>query len=244
MSIAGIFDPLSREDSPTKHWIDADAYIFDIDGTLLNAYGGAHYNAFHSALQHCFNLTCKIDGIPLHGNTDIGILRAVLRREGLSDGDFDSKRSALLDHMCAQVELNRALIHSEVCPAIRDLVALLVAQGKLLGVASGNLERIGWLKLEAAGLRNYFAFGAFSDHVETREDIFRAGIAEVKRRLGPDASACIVGDTPADISAAKSVGMPVIAVATGIFSQQELLSHEPDICVGSCTELLEYVSSE
>ena len=224
-------------------WIEADAYLFDIDGTLLNAYGGAHYNAFHSALKHSFNLTCKIDGIPLHGNTDIGILRAVLRREGLTDAHFDAQRNAVIDHMCAQVELNRAQIRAEVCPSIHDLIALLVAQGKLLGVASGNLERIGWLKLEAAGLRSNFTFGVFSDHCETREDIFRTGVSEVQKRLGPTATTCIVGDTPSDISAAKAVGMPVIAVATGIYSKEELLQHAPDICVDSCVELLHRLPS-
>ena len=219
-------------------WIEADAYLFDIDGTLLNAYGGAHYNAFHSAMKHCFNLTCKIDGIPLHGNTDIGILRAVVLREGLTGADFDTHRAALLDHMCAQVDLNHAQIRAEVCPSIPDLIALLVAKGKLLGVASGNLERIGWLKLDAAGLRRNFAFGVFSDHCETREDIFRAGVAEVQKRLGPHATTCVIGDTPSDISAAKAAGIPVIAVATGIYSQEELLQHAPDICVDSCVQLI------
>jgi phosphoglycolate phosphatase len=225
----------------SKTWIDSDAYLFDIDGTLLNAYGGAHYNAFHSALKNTFNLDCKIDGVPLHGNTDIGILRAVLRREGLSGDAFDQHREKLLDHMCAQVELNRAQIRSEICPAILDLVSLLAARRKLLGVATGNLERIGWLKLEAAQLRDYFAFGVFADHCETREDIFRAGIAEANRRLGDAASVCVVGDTPADISAAKAVGVPVIAVATGIYSKQELSEFSPDICVSSCAELLSEV---
>src|SRR5437762_8376451 len=219
-------------------WIEADAYLFDIDGTLLNAYGGAHYNAFHSALKNSFNLTCTIDGVPLHGNTDIGILRAVLRREGFSDADFDGHRSALLEHMCEQVELNRAQIRSEVCPAISELVTSLADQGKLLGVASGNLERIGWLKIEVAGLRDYFAFGAFSDHCETREDIFRNGIAQIKARLGNNASACVVGDTPADIAAAKAVGIPVIAVATGTYTKNDLLRFAPDSCVESCVELL------
>src|SRR5205085_1072476 len=219
-------------------WIDADAYLFDIDGTLLNAYGGAHYNAFHIALKHSFDLTCTIDGIRLHGNTDIGILRAVLRREGLSDADFDSRRNALLEHMCAQVELNRAQIRSEVCPAITELVSSLAGQGKLLGVASGNLERIGWLKIEAAGLRRYFAFGVFSDHCETREDIFRNGIDQIKARVGHNASVCVVGDTPADICAAKAVGIPVIAVATGTYAKNDLLKFAPDSCVESCVELL------
>jgi len=221
-----------------SNWIDADAYLFDIDGTLLNAYGGAHYNAFHSALRHSFNLNCKIDGVPLHGNTDIGILRAVLRREGLTDADFDKHRASLLEHMCEQVELNRAQIRAEVCPAITELVALLSEQGKLLGIASGNLAKIGWMKLEAAGLRDYFSFGAFADQCETREDIFRSGVAEVKRRLGPTATVCIVGDTPADIEAAKATGLPIVAVATGIYSREQLQQCEPDVSVASCQEIV------
>jgi phosphoglycolate phosphatase len=221
-----------------SNWIDADAYLFDIDGTLLNAYGGAHYNAFHSALKHGFNLDCKIDGVPLHGNTDIGILRAVLRREGLTDADFDRQRTSVLEHMCQQVELNRAQIRAEVCPAIKELVSSLKARGKLLGVASGNLAKIGWLKLDAGGLRDYFSFGAFSDDWETREDIFRSGVAQVKRRLGPNATVCVVGDTPSDIEAAKAIGLPVIAVATGIYTQEQLQLHLPDVCVGSCEEIM------
>lgn len=226
----------------SKNWIDSDVYLFDIDGTLLNAYGGAHYNAFHSALKHTFNLDCKIDGVPLHGNTDIGILRAVLRREGLPKDAFDLHRRALLDHMCAQVELNRAQIRSEICPAILELLSRLAAQGKLLGIATGNLERIGRLKLEAANLSDYFSFGVFADHCETREDVFRAGIAEASRRLDCEAAVCIIGDTPADISAAKAVGARVIAVATGIYSKEELLNSSPDICVDSCSELLPCIS--
>ena len=221
-----------------SNWIDADAYLFDIDGTLLNAYGGAHYNAFHSALKQSFGLDCKIDGVPLHGNTDVGILRAVLRREGLTDADFNAHRVAALEHMCEQVELNRAQIRAEICPAITDLLSHLVSRGKLLAVASGNLAKIGWLKLEAAGLRDYFSFGAFSDDCETREDIFRSGVVEVKRRLGPSAVVCVVGDTPADIEAAKATGLPIVAVATGIYSREQLQEYRPDVCIESCKVIL------
>jgi phosphoglycolate phosphatase-like HAD superfamily hydrolase len=223
------------------NWIDADAYLFDIDGTLLNAYGGAHYNAFHSALKISFNLDCKIDGVQLHGNTDIGILRAVLAREGLNNGELEAKLSETLEHMCDEVEKNRAQLTATVCPGIPELIEALRVQGKLLGVASGNLERIGWLKIEASNLREYFSFGEFADHHEKREDIFRNGVAEVNRRLGPSATVCVVGDTPSDISAAKAAGIPVIAVATGIYTLEQLGEHAPDICVACCTELLPHI---
>jgi phosphoglycolate phosphatase-like HAD superfamily hydrolase len=126
----------------------------------------------------------------------------------------------------------------QLCPSIVPVLEILRGSGKLLGVASGNLERIGWLKLEAAGLRPYFSFGSFSDQNELREDIFRHGMAEVQRRLGPGATVYVVGDTPADVRAAKAVGIPVIALATGTFLLAQLLELAPDACFPCGDDLL------
>lgn len=219
-------------------WSSADAYLFDIDGTLLNTRDGVHYYAFRNALRELFGIDGTIDGVPVHGNTDLGILRAVLEREGIRGEEFERKLPMLMRHMCDEVQRNRADIRVELCPSIAELLARLHAKGKLLGVVSGNLEPIGWAKIDAAGLRPYFAFGSFSDHNEQREAIFRHGIAEARRRLGPEASVVIVGDTPSDISAAKQVGAPIVAVATGIFSPEQLSELGPDLCVRCCTELL------
>jgi phosphoglycolate phosphatase len=219
-------------------WIEADAYLFDIDGTLLHARGRAHYNGFNSALKNVLGLDRTIDGVPWHGSTDIGILRAVIEREGLSYRDLESRLPELLAHMCAEVERNKHKIESNVCEGVEPLVKSLHARGKLLAVASGNLASIGWLKVEAAGLRGYFSFGAFSDSNEHRRDIFAEAILEARRRLGPSASVCVIGDTPADILAAQQNNIPVIAVATGIYTLEQLAEHRPDLCIRSCAELV------
>ena len=221
----------------------ADAYLFDIDGTLLNSRDGVHYNAFHAAVREVYGIDSKIDGVPVHGNTDLGILRAVARRAGLSDSDFESKLPAAIDCMCAAARRNAGAMAPELCPAIRDLLDKLCQQGKLLGVVSGNLGPIGWMKLQAAGIKQFFAFGSFTNQRELRRDIFRHGIEQAKQRLGATARVCFVGDTPADIEAAREVGSPILAVATGIFSLADLLVHKPDACVGCCSELLEELSS-
>ncbi len=226
-------------DAGDFRWREADAYLFDIDGTLLNTLDGTHYHAFHNAVRAVYGVDSNIDGVPVHGNTDIGILRAVLRREGVSDAIFEEKLPAAMEHMCAEVSRNAANICTKLCPAVVELLDQLRGARKLLGVVSGNLEPIGWAKLHTAGLRQYFAFGSFSDRNERRAEIFRHGMEEVRRRLGPDASTCFVGDTPADIRAAKAVGAPAIAVATGIFTVAELAPLGPDICVGSCADLLQ-----
>lgn len=231
--------PAVPAQSAAFRWDAADAYLFDIDGTLLNSRDGIHYNAFHNAVRQFFQVPSKIDGVPLHGNTDLGIIRAVLRREGIPDVEIDAKLPLMTAEMCREVEQNAAGLRPELCPSVEGLVKRLTAAGKLLAVASGNLETIAWKKLEASGLRPFFAFGSFSDRRELRADIIRWGVGEARRRLSAAAAVYVVGDTPSDIQAARAAGVPVIAVATGIFSLQELQSHQPDLCVSCCTELLE-----
>ena len=140
--------------------------------------------------------------------------------------------------MCDDAKRNAAGMSPKLCPSIAELLNQLYSDGKLLGVVSGNLEPIGWSKLEAAGLPHLFAFGSFSGARELRQDIFRHGMEEAQRRLRNEAAVYFVGDTPADIAAAKAIGAPIIAVATGIYKVEELLSHGPDWCVSCCTELL------
>ncbi len=224
---------------PKNGWLDADAFLFDIDGTLLNARDGVHYNAFHAGLREVFGITTKIDQVPVHGNTDPGIVRAMLAHAGRDPAEFDRGIQRAMEIMCAEAKRNAAQMAPEVCPSIVDLLTLLQSRGKPMGVTSGNLERIGWLKLEASGLRPFFAFGVFSDQREQRAEIFRAGIAEARRLLGRNgAKVTIVGDTPADVRAAREVGAPIVAVATGIFPLEELRKQGPDACFGCCTDLL------
>jgi phosphoglycolate phosphatase len=223
---------------PGFRWNAADAYLFDIDGTLLNSRDPVHYFAFHHALRKVFGVEAKIDGVPVHGNTDIGILRAVLRRHGLADPEIDAGIPQMIKQICAEVQRNADQMRPELCPSIPELLAELQTQGKLLGAASGNLEIVGWLKIEKAGLRNVFQFGSFSFPPELRTDILRQGLTLARQQRGNQASVYVVGDTPADIEAAKAVGAPIIALATGIYSFEDLLALQPDACFACGTDML------
>jgi len=214
----------------------ADICIFDIDGTLLNSRDAVHYFAFLNAIRSVFGVEANTDGIHMHGNTDIGILRAVAQRAGIPSAALEAELSGIITRMCAEVESNSKDLRPELCPSIRELITSLHDRGKILGVATGNFEAIGWAKLRAAGLRDYFTFGSFSDPHETRQAIFQNAVALANRVL-PEASLLFFGDTPADISAARAVGVPIIAVATGIFPLPELERHSPDTAFGCFTDL-------
>jgi phosphoglycolate phosphatase len=223
---------------PGFHWDAADAYLFDIDGTLINSRDGVHYFAFQNAVRDVLGIDGSIDGVPVHGNTDMGILRAVLQRAGLDDPAINAHMPQIIAQMCAEVQRNQEQLRPELCPSILEIISHLQARNKVLGAASGNLETVGWLKLEKAGLRSSFAFGAFSFPRESRVDIFRHGIALARERLGSSASVTVVGDTPSDIQSARAVGAPVITLATGAFTFADLKSHDPDACFGCGSDLL------
>lgn len=223
---------------PVFRWDSADAFLFDIDGTLLNSRDAVHYFAFRTAIRDVLGIEASIEGVPVHGNTDVGILRAVLQRAGLRDRAIDKHMPQIVARMCAEVQQNRAQLNPELCPSILELLNYLQAQGKLLGAASGNLEAIGWLKLEKAGLRSMFGFGSFSFPRELRAEIFQHGIDLARRLRSQNASVTIIGDTPSDIEAARAVGAPVIVLATGIYSFAQLRTLNPDACFACATDLL------
>ncbi len=222
------------------NWRTFDAYLFDIDGTLLNSRDAVHYEAFLIAMRELYGCAVGLDGVPVHGSTDPMILLAALQRSGICEAVGRAALGEAMSRMSAEVEARANELRPELCGAVPELLAELKSMGKLLGVSSGNVERIGWAKLNAAGIGEYFSFGSFSDRNETRTEIFRWGAEEASRRLGGEARVCFVGDTPADVAAAKACGFPVIAVATGIFSVAELSKGEPEMCIPGCETLWSY----
>jgi phosphoglycolate phosphatase len=214
----------------------ADAYVFDIDGTLLVTRDLVHWNALHQAMLEAYGVETTIEGVPYHGMTDLSILRATLARAGVKEEEFEKGLPDALAVVCREVEANRAEIVPDVCRGIVRLLRSIQDDNKLIGVASGNLESVGWHKIEAAGLRDFFSFGCFSDQCEHRSGIFRSALDYVNRQLGPAARACFVGDTPSDVRAAKDVGATILAVSTGTFSFDELSACSPDLCVSHCGE--------
>jgi phosphoglycolate phosphatase len=219
-------------------WMEADAFLFDIDGTLLVTRDLVHYKALNCAMREVYGVGTTIDGVAFHGKTDLRILREALARTGVSGASFERNLRSASEVVRREVHAHANEIAVDVCSGIPEILTRLRLAGKLMGVASGNLETVGWHKIEAAGLGQFFAFGCFSDQSEMRVDIFRQAVAEAQGRLGNPTEVCFVGDTPSDIQAAREIGAKIISVCTGFYKRSDLASLEPDLCISSCAELL------
>jgi len=220
-------------------WDAEPAYLFDIDGTLLRSQDRIHVTSFFSSVKSVMGHELNLDPVVLSGNTDPGILHDAFRAAQMEDSAWHPLLEDILEAMRNDVLAQREAMVVRVMPGVEATLGHLQAKGAALGVATGNLESIGWLKIELAGLRDWFRFGGFSDRFIVRAEMI-AHAAELARAIvGVDASVCVVGDTPFDISAAKANQLPAIAVATGRYSFDELMQCDPDVCVTTLEALLD-----
>jgi phosphoglycolate phosphatase-like HAD superfamily hydrolase len=200
--------------------------LFDIDHTLLWT-GGAGRRALESAFLEVLGVRNGLDGVPVSGRTDPAILRDMLRQHGLSDGRKTLER--LLESYLRHLERFLPLVRGRVMPGIPELLtALRGREGVRMGLATGNVRRGAQLKLAHYRLDGYFSDGAFGDEAEDRPSLVALAI----RRLGGEERprrVLVIGDTPLDVQAAKACDAIAVAVATGEYSQEELLRAGADL---------------
>ncbi len=213
--------------------------LFDIDGTLVRRAGPHHREALVYGVRRVTGLESTTDGIPVQGMLDPDILTVMLRCAGASRGLIRQSMPEIM--RAAERHYLRVCpaLHTKHCPGVEPLLDRLTRRGLLLGLVTGNLTRIGWRKLERAGLRRYFRFGAFGEMAKTRAGLARLAIREARRRswIGRESPITLVGDAPADILAARANHIRVIAVRTGITPPEALRALAPDFLLGNLRHL-------
>lgn len=208
-----------------------EALFFDMDGTLVE-----NSTLMPGAFQQGFaDQGLKIETMPwkASGCTDWEVMDIFL-----SDfPEIDPKQKEELKEKIAP-DVKKIVIERvrqqglKALPGVQDLIKKLIETGIKPGLLTGNMEDIVGPKLEAAGMdRRDFPYGGFGDHCPKRVDAARNALKSASAYFGhtiDPSRALVIGDTPNDIACARAVGASVLAVATGKFSMEELLQHDPD----------------
>lgn len=206
--------------------------LFDIDGTLLLS-DGAGRRAMEGALTDVFGSPGS-SAYRYDGKTDRQIVRELMRQEGHADDHIDGRMDRLLDGYLARLEVAIEDIECRVhrYDGVLELLDLLDTRDDLIvGLLTGNLERGAAVKLAAAGIDpGRFSVSAFGSDHEVRREL--PGIAQrrARERHGvdlPGESVIVVGDTPSDIDCCRPIGARAVGVATGRYTVDELLEHNP-----------------
>jgi phosphoglycolate phosphatase-like HAD superfamily hydrolase len=211
--------------------------LWDIDGTLMTS-DGAGRRALEVALHAVFGLEGSLADIEFPGRTDMWIVREVFRKFGLPEtaDNFARYFEGYLLTLPAELEQRRA----RLLPGIRDILEAARAHGAIAqGLLTGNMRRAAELKLAYLNVWDYFAFGAFADDAEHRNDLGPHALRRALERHGVNFAAddvWIIGDTPHDIACGKCIGARTLAVGTGSAAVRELLTHGPTAALEDLTD--------
>jgi len=214
--------------------------LFDLDGTLIRVGDPVHHAAFEHATRVVFGIEIDITTLDLAGAVDRRLYDQVATRAGLDAVDADRRFDEWSDIVSRFYRLRVAPDDRArwVLPGAPEVLRKLRATGIAMAVATGSVRAVAEIKLLGAGLADYFPAGAYGDEVPDRASLVRRAVAEAGRHYGRKflvANAVVIGDTPADIGAARDTGARVVAVATGRFGVEQLDGLGPDATFSDLT---------
>jgi phosphoglycolate phosphatase-like HAD superfamily hydrolase len=213
--------------------------LFDIDGTLLHT-GGVGIKAFARTFATEFGIHDGTERLKFSGRTDVSLVREVFSLHKIEPSPAHFER-----FFAVYVNLLREMIancEGGACRGVLEFHQALTLRPEppLIGLLTGNIKLGARIKLERFQLWEKFAFGAFADDHEHRDQI-----AAVAHRRGSELfgrplrgeEVLVIGDTPLDIRCGRAIGAKVLAVATGGALMEELLEHKPDWAVADLSEI-------
>lgn len=191
----------------------ADATIvFDLDGTLIDT---------APDLARALNEAMDLEGLP-RVKTDVvralvghGARRLIERTAALAGAHFQEER---LDELTEEfIAFYRADIarESRPFPGVAEALDSLAEMGAKFAVCTNKRTDLSNMLLEAVGLAGRFSAVVGADAVTERKPHPEHFRAAVMRAGGVVSRSLMVGDTAADVAAARGAGAPVAVVSFG-----------------------------
>jgi phosphoglycolate phosphatase len=189
--------------------------VFDLDGTIADTSGDL-IDAANAALVAEGFPQAKAQAIAKSvGSGASAMLWSALAAGGQEADAAQMRRltERLLDHYDENIAVKTRLF-----PGFRDCARLLRREGARLALCTNKRERLARKLLEALGADTLFDAVAGGDTFPFQKPDPRHISRVVERAGGELPLTLMVGDSEADVAAAKAAGIPVIAVRFGYAS--------------------------
>jgi pyrophosphatase PpaX len=220
-----------RSDHPEGRSANPPGYgavVFDLDGTIVDS-----VELIVASFQHAIR---QVLG------------REAGREESIANVGRPLREQMVMlspDHADELVAVYREFNHREhdrmlsLYDGINDLLYSLDAAGVKLGLVTSKSRYTTQMAFDLTGIESYFDFAVCADE-SPRNKPSPDPIVLCLERLGvPIGRAAYVGDSPADIQAAKAAGVESIGVTWGVFDVETLEAEKPDRLVHTIPELAE-----
>ncbi|MGR3936286.1 haloacid dehalogenase-like hydrolase [Streptomyces sp. BRA346] len=212
--------------------------LWDIDHTLIENSGVSkeiYAAAFESAAGRAAAYPARTEG-----RTDRLILGGMFRDHGLEPPAWERILPVLEAAGAArEADLTR---RGRALPGAREALTAVAAEpGMISSVLTGNIQANARVKLRAFGLDGLLDMesGAYGADAADRTDLVDVARKRVHTAHGIplDAPTVLIGDTPRDVEAALHSGAHIVAVASGVHSEDELRQAGADMVLADLTDV-------
>lgn len=207
---------------------DIKLIIFDLDGTLVDAY---------PAIIKSFNYTMRMLKFPRQS--------ALIIRQAVGWGDEN-----LLKPFIKRQDLKKALLiyrrhhksallkGARLFPRADKILTYLKNKGYKLAVASNRPMHFSWILIRQLGLEKYFDFVLCADklrHIKPHPEILN----RIMQRFSRERKDTIyIGDMTIDAQAGRRAGIKTIIVTTGSSTKAEIKKENPYRIIPKISDLL------
>jgi len=203
------------------------AIIFDLDGTLVDAY---------AAVVASVNHTLKSLGLPT--KSALVIKRAVGGGDRHLMVQFVGEDLAVKAIRLYRFHHAQALIKGvKFLPGAKQLLVQLKAQGFLLAIASNRPTRFTKIILAVLGVRDSFDMVLCADKAPKPKPYPDMLLMIAKRLNLQKKNIIYVGDMTIDVHTGRRAGIKTIAVVTGSSTRKELKALKPEAIIARISQL-------
>ncbi len=193
--------------------------FWDIDGTLIRTNGAAAI-PLKNAIMNYLGTSIELDRKKLSGFTDYEIVQSIFKNlnEEIEISEIDKILAEYSSKLAINLEVGKAEQINEISEVLLELENSDEYEN---AIATGNCYLGAIAKLTHIDLIKYFK-PEFLFHATPLNSSRDQIIATAKKSLGNNQLGIVVGDSPKDIASAKKNNLRVLAVATGMHSEEEL----------------------
>ena len=210
--------------------------LFDLDGTLVDSAADLA-SAANQALADVGHARRPLAEIRTFiGNGAERLIHRCLT--GHRDADADPALQHTTSLRFQAHYANCLLARTRPYPGVLETLNKLAAQDVLLGCVTNKPERFTLPLLQGLGLAHYFKVTLSGDSLAQKKPDPAPLLKAAQDCAVAVADAVMVGDSMADLTAARAAGMRIFCVSYGYAADVDLTQHRPDAYVDRIRDIL------
>jgi phosphoglycolate phosphatase len=209
--------------------------LFDVNNTLTRDAKsiGEMSEYVQESIRNIYGVLVEVDLSKYEGMTSQETAEAILLENGMPKEDIEQKLARYTEDLFYSYYNVAGHDKQLIAEGAKQLLDELSKEGVLIGMATGETEKIARFRLEKTSLDSYFRFGAFGNEAKSAAGIVAKAIEKAKNNFSFSGKAVLVSCYPSLIRAAKTNGILSVGIANGKFAPAVLSEAGADRVIAS-----------